>query len=84
MQPFRDLLKPGRWYWDEALDKAFEESKSQILNMVHNGIRSCEPQRPTCVCTDWSKEGLGFTLLQKHCKYYIHNDVGNCSMFIVH
>ena len=63
MQPFRDLLKPGRWYWDEALDRAFAESKAAILDMVHNGIRAYEPQRPTCLCTDWSKEGLARRLV---------------------
>ena len=68
MQPFRELLKPGQWYWDEALDRAFEESKAAILNMVRDGVRTYEANRPTCLCTDWSKDGLGFTLLQKHCR----------------
>ena len=27
-----------------------------------------ELNHPTCLCTDWSKERLGFTLLQKHCR----------------
>ena len=68
MQPFRDLLKPGMWYWDEALDRAFEDSKAAILAMVRDGIHTYELNCPTCLCTDWSKEGLGFTLLQKHCR----------------
>ena len=68
MQPFRDLLKPGMWYWDEALDRAFEDSKAAILAMVRAGIHTYELNRPTCLCTDWSKEGLGFTLLRKHCR----------------
>ena len=25
-------------------------------------------KKPTCLATDWSKEGLGFSLMQKHCK----------------
>ena len=56
------------WYWDEALDRAFEDSKAAILAMVRDGIHTYELNRPTCLCTDWSKEGLGFTLLQKHCR----------------
>ena len=68
MQPFRDLLKPGMWYWDEALDHAFEDSKAAILAMVRDRIHTYELNRPTCLCTDWSKEGLAFTLLQKHCR----------------
>ena len=58
---FRDQLKPGMWYWDEALDHAFEDSKSAILAMVHDGIHIYELNCPTCLCTDWSKEGLSFT-----------------------
>ena len=68
MQPFRDLLKPGKWYWDDALNTAFESSKLAILRMIEQGVRSFEPQRPTCLATDWSKTGIGFILLQKHCR----------------
>ena len=57
MQPFRDLLKPGMWYWDEPLDRAFEDSKAAILAMVRDGIHTYELNRLTCLCTDWSKEG---------------------------
>ena len=68
MLPFRELLKPGPWYWDDTLDKLFEQSKSTIVQLINDGVRLYEPNRPTCICTDWSKEGLGFTLLQKHCR----------------
>ena len=34
---------------------------------VTEGIKHFEPNRPTCLATDWSKSGLGFFLLQKHC-----------------
>ena len=64
----RDKLKPGMWYWDKALDSAFEESKATTLTMVRGGIRAYEPNRPTCICTDWFKKRLGFTLLQKYCR----------------
>jgi hypothetical protein len=68
MEAFRQLLKPGKWYWDEALDVAFEDSKRAILRMIEMGVQAFEPQRPTCLATDWSKTGMGFTLLQKHCR----------------
>lgn len=68
MQPFRELLKPGKWYWDSQLDNAFEHSKASIVRMIEDGVKSFEPQRPTCLATDWSKKGIGFTLLQKHCR----------------
>ena len=49
MQPFRDLLKPDMWYWDEALDRAFEDSKAAILAMIRDGIHTFELNRPTCL-----------------------------------
>lgn len=72
MEPFRDLLKPkSTWYWDEQLDKVFEESKAVIIKQIEHGVQAFELERPTCLATDWSKTGLGYFLLQKHC---------NCSM----
>ena len=68
MQAFRQLLKPGKWYWDSALDTAFEESKAAILKMIEHGVQSFDPSRHTCLATDWSKTGIGFTLRQKHCR----------------
>ena len=77
MQPFRDLLKPGHWYWDKTLDTVFERSKQVIASLVQQGVRSFEPNRPTCLGTDWPKKGLGFTLLQKHCRCAME-DAPNC------
>ena len=77
MQPFRDLLKPGKWYWDSTLDVAFETSKKEILTMIERGVRAFEPDRATCLATDWSKTGLGFTLSQKHCRCPMA-DAPNC------
>ena len=34
------------WYWDEALDRAFEDSKAAILAMVHDGIHTYELTAP--------------------------------------
>ena len=68
MLPFRELLKRGaQWYWDDNLDKLFTKSKAMIVQLVKNGVRSFEIGKPTCLCTDWSKDGIGFVLLQKHC-----------------
>ena len=69
MQPFRELLKKGNaWYWDDVLENLFVEAKESILNDVEKGIRNFEVNRPTCLWTDWSKSGMGFVLMQKHCK----------------
>lgn len=68
MLPFRDLLKPGTAFqWNEHLQTLFEESKAQIVREIEEGVRIFDPDRPTCLTTDWSKSGIGFWLLQKHC-----------------
>jgi len=69
MAPFRDLLshKKKNFYWDDALDKLFEESKIKIIDLIKDGVKNFEINRPTCLSTDWSKNGIGFTLVQKYC-----------------
>ncbi|XP_046846784.1 uncharacterized protein LOC124440433 [Xenia sp. Carnegie-2017] len=69
MLPFKKLLKPStKFYWDEELNALFEESKSVIINEIHEGVRIFDKTRPSCLATDWSKHGLDFWLLQKHCE----------------
>jgi len=69
MSPFRDLLKKKspRFYWDDALDQAFEQSKQKILELIEDGVKTFEMNKVTCVATDYSKMGIGYTLLQKNC-----------------
>jgi hypothetical protein len=71
LQPFRELLKAPatgkKIYWDEDLEKLFKESKKTIKEEILNGIATFSLKRPTCLATDWSKEGMGFFLLQKKC-----------------
>ena len=68
MQPFRDLLKPdNKFIWTQDLEDAFTKSKSVMVEEMEKGVRLFEPYRPTCLSTDWSNEGIGFTLKQKHC-----------------
>ena len=73
MAPFRDLLKPqnarqGRIYWDEELENIFELSKTEIILAMREGVRMFRTDLPTAVSTDFSKQGLGNSLFQKHCK----------------
>ena len=69
MQPFRQLLKPGiPFRWDDHLDGLFQESKAVIVSETENGVRLFDKSKPTCLATDWSKNGIGFWLFQKHCK----------------
>lgn len=68
MLPFRELLKPGKpFYWDSQLQDIFDESKHTIVREIERGVRIFDKSKPTCLATDWSKTGLGFWLLQKHC-----------------
>ena len=68
MQPFRDLIKPNQnFFCDDTLEKIFESSKQIVIQLVKDGVQSFDVSRQTCLQTDWSKEGLGYLLLQKHC-----------------
>nr|KAG5706167.1 hypothetical protein BaRGS_025789 [Batillaria attramentaria] len=68
MLPFREALKPGtRFEWTDRLNHLFEESKALIINEIHQGVEIFDKTKPTCLATDWSKDGIGFWLFQKHC-----------------
>ena len=68
MLPFRTLLKPGTPFeWNEKLDRLFKESKVIIVEEICKGVEIFDKSKPTCLATDWSKDGVGFWLLQKHC-----------------
>ena len=56
------------WYWDEALEKLFEESREHIGNSVLEGITRYDKSRWTAVVTDWSKQGMGYFMSQKYCR----------------
>ena len=71
MEPFRDLLKKpaGRKvYWDEQLQQKLEQANDTICQLAKDGLAYYDRTRPTAVMTDWSKEGLGFVVLQQHCR----------------
>ena len=69
MLPFRELLKPGTPFrWDHLLEEAFQESKAVIVREIEQGVHIFDPSKPTCLATDWSKDGIGFWLFQKHCE----------------
>ena len=72
LAPLRCLLKDEegkkhKFTWNEQLQEAFESSKKHIVNSVAKGIETFDPERLTCLQCDWSKNGIGFLLLQKHC-----------------
>ena len=70
MAPFRELLskKKGKdWKWTEELTQIFEGSKQKIVDMIKDGVCTFKKELVTCVATDWSRTGVGFSLCQKHC-----------------
>ena len=68
MQPFRELVKQNsKFTWDATLQKLFEDSKAKLIEVISEGIRTYDTSLPTCIQCDWSKDGIGYLLLQKHC-----------------
>ena len=68
MAPFRRLLSPKKTFsWNDELLAAFAASKAEIIKAIERGVDIFYPLLPTCLRTDWSKEGLGYHLLQKTC-----------------
>ena len=68
MQPFRDLIKSkSPFVWDETLQAAMDHSKQVIVDLVREGVSTFDVNRITCLAPDWSKDGMGFLLLQKYC-----------------
>ena len=69
MEPFKPLLSPKtRFAWNDELEKAFQESKLEIVKAIQEGVRIFEPSRTTVLSPDWSKTGIGYFLYQKYCK----------------
>ena len=68
LAPFRELLKKNcKFYWDNNLEKLFQEAKSEIVDKVLDGLTRFEVNRETGLTTDWCKAGVGFMLSQKYC-----------------
>ena len=59
--------KNTHFVWNENLEKAFQQSKQIIVGLVRKGVTTFDINRVTCLVPDWSKEGMGFLLLQKYC-----------------
>jgi len=69
MSPFRELLKPtSPFRWTSELQTAFDASKIEICNRIRKGVQIFQKDRSTCLATDWSKDGIGYWLFQKHCQ----------------
>lgn len=68
LAPFKPFLSPKRKFeWSDELDHAFTLSKDAIVAAIRQGVEIFDTHRRTCLRPDWSKRGLGYFLLQKHC-----------------
>ena len=68
MAPFRKFLSPKvKFDWSEELNTVFEESKLKIVEAIKEGVKIFDITKRTCLRTDWSKQGIGYFLAQKHC-----------------
>jgi len=62
MGPFKPFLSPRcKLSWSPGLEAAFQASKEAIVEAIFD-IR-----RRTCFRPDWSRQGIGYFLLQQHC-----------------
>ena len=69
MEPFRDLLKSKQGFeWNQELQNKFEAAKSEIVQQIQYGVQTYVKGHPTALVTDWSKTGVGYVLMQKHCR----------------
>lgn len=63
MNPFRQLLKHNAPFeWTSELENLFQISKKAIIKEIEHGVRISDRSKPTCLATDWSKTGIGFSL----------------------
>ena len=50
------------------MSKSFEASKLAIIEAIKQGLEIFDLEKPTCLRTDWSCQGIGYFLLQKNCQ----------------
>ena len=69
MAPFKPLLSPKtKFVWTDELENAFVKSKAAIIDAIIEGVEIFDPNRTTCLQTDYSGAGIGYWLRQKHCE----------------
>ena len=68
LELFRPFLSPRyKFFWSSVLDKAFTDSKQIIIDAIKEGVQIFDVSKRTCLRPDWSKKGIGYILIQKHC-----------------
>lgn len=66
--PFKQFLSQKcNFNWTTELGNAFTTSKRCIVDSIKHGTEIFDPHRRTCLRPDWSKNGISYILIQKHC-----------------
>ena len=61
-------MKPDKKFlWDDAMERSFCSSKTKILEDIVEGVKMYDNSLETMLVTDWSRTGMGFSLIQKTC-----------------
>ena len=69
MVPFKPFLSPRcQFSWSSEIEQAFQESKEAIIKAIQAGVQIFDMHRRTCLRPDWSRRGIGYFLLQQHCR----------------
>lgn len=77
MAIFKPFLSPKyKFFWTPVLDEAFQASKVAIISAIQEGVRIFDMAKKTCLRPDWSTNGIGYFLLQKHCR--CHSEAPDC------
>ena len=73
MAPFKDFLSPKqKFIWIENLNQVFNESKEMIIHVIKSDIQIFDLGKLTCLRSDCLTQGLGYFLMQKHCKIAVY------------
>ena len=64
LHPFREFLKKDqKFYWDDNLQKIFNDIKVQLIDSIKDGLTRFKVNRDMALMTDKSKMGIGFILM---------------------
>lgn len=68
LYPDPDLLCTGATFvWTKELEEGFYKVQQEAADAIERGVKMFTKDRPSFLCADFSKDGLGFLLLQKYC-----------------
>ena len=56
----------------------FEKAKEEICKLSSNGLAYYDIKKNTVVITDWSKQGIGFVVMQLHCSCKNTSNIPTC------